>query len=131
MKKMPRRSKLGGFNYVTATLLILALAAAFFAYNLAPIYWAESEWKHTIKDQIINASENDDLTIRNTLQDKAEELGIPLVSGDGLSVSRFQKTLTIKYSYERETMIPGMDVISFENEYREEIKPVLKLFNDK
>jgi hypothetical protein len=130
MKQLKNRAKRGGFNYVSAVLLIVLLAISFVGYTLAPVYYVESQWKRTVEKEILNASRHDDAEIRSRLHEKAEKLGISFSSGDGLHVSRFSNLMTVSYAYEKKTLMPKMRVIKFEKEYQREIKNVQKLFDD-
>lgn len=123
-----RISRFGGFNYVTAILLLMAITAGVGGYFLGPVYYAEWTWRRGVVSQMINASNNDDWHIRDELTTLAEQLKIPITSDDSyVRITRYAGDIRIEYKYVRETPIPYFDSIEFVNDMKRKITDVYRL----
>ena len=86
--------------------LLLAVTAAYFAFNLAEPHWRYYQYKDAMAQAARFADQTSDAEIRRTLLAKADSLGLPAEA----SVLRFNRTansIIIWTEYEELVELPG------------------------
>ncbi|HPQ70997.1 MAG TPA: hypothetical protein PKW95_17870 [bacterium] len=119
----------GGFNWVSALLLLVFVAAIVAGIALGPKYYANFNLRQKAWSLMVRASELNDTQIREQILAEVKERNIPL-SADQLHVYREGKDkIIVTYEYEWPVGLPGLDDVNlpFKETLEREVTEIKKL----
>lgn len=119
----------GGFNWVSALLLLIFVAAIVAGIVLGPKYYANFNLRQKAWSLMVRASELNDMQIREQILAEVKDRNIPL-SADQLHVYREGKAkIIVTYEYEWPVGLPGFDDVNlpFKETLEREVTEIKKL----
>ena len=128
MNLYPAFRQRGGFNYITAILLLIVAAIAVVAIFVAPKYYANYMLTQDLWALMVRADEINDRQIESELSVKAAERGMPLAINQ-IQCFRDGKVITCHYEFEWPAGVPGLDkwILKFSVTKNREITKVMSL----
>ena len=108
MKVQPHSREQGGFNYVTAIILLILAVIAVFCIFVAPKYYMNFSLRQELWALMVRSDELSDRVIVDKLVEAAADRQIPLTASQ-IQCARIDRKITCHYEYEWPTGIPGLN----------------------
>ncbi len=108
MKVQPHSSEQGGFNYVTAIILLILAAIGLVCIYVIPKYFADFSLKQDMWALMVRSSELTDQAIEQKTVEAAKTRDIPLPPTQ-IQCTRSNESITCHYEYDWPLGIPGLD----------------------
>ncbi len=129
VKNVGREHVRGGFNYVSALLLLFLAAIVVGCWCYVPPIYGEMTLKRAIEAQMIKASQVSDQEMLAEINKVAERAKVPLSADGSININRFNNEIKVVYSYTRAVPLSFLPPYKVDKTMTREITQVQTLFH--